>query len=73
MVSREQQPSPEPFAVSIHEAARIVGMSRSQFYRVYLEPQRIRPIPNGRRRQMIDMEELRRAYAEYKAETRADE
>jgi hypothetical protein len=65
----------EPLAVTIEEAAKIVCLSRSEFYREYLDTGRVRPLPKGRkrRRRMIDVKELTIAYEQYKAETRADE
>jgi hypothetical protein len=65
----------EPFEVSIDEAARIVGLSRAQFYRDYLDPGRVATVPmgRGRRRRMIITQELRRAHEEYVAERRANE
>lgn len=65
----------EPLEVSIDEAARIVGLSRAQFYRDYLAPGRIATVPKGRgrRRRMIITQELRRAHEQYVAERRAHE
>lgn len=62
----------EPLAVSIEEAARIVGVSRSQFYRLYLNSGRIKTIPMGRRR-MVDVRELHSAYELLAEESRAHE
>lgn len=64
----------EPLAVTIDEAARMVSLSRAEFYREYLDTRRIKAIPKGRgrRRLMIDVKELTVAYEQYKAETRAD-
>ena len=59
-----------PLAVSILDASRIVGMSRGQFYRVFLDTQRIKAIHSGKRDRVIDMSELRAAYDVWKAETR---
>lgn len=51
----------------------MVGLSRSQFYRLYLrDVQRVRPIRKGRKRLLIDVKELRKAYEQYIAEARAD-
>jgi predicted DNA-binding transcriptional regulator AlpA len=62
-------PQHEPLAITIAQAAKMVGMSRSMFYRVYLDAGRIQTVPKGRWR-MIDVVELRRAYARYIADTR---
>lgn len=62
----------EPLAVTIDDAARMVGLSRSQFYRLYLDGGRLKSVPKGRRR-MIDVKELRSAYEQYVAEVRAHE
>lgn len=52
----------------------MVGLSRSQFYREYLDTDRVKTMPKGRgrRRRMIDVKELTSAYEEYKTEARAD-
>ena len=63
----------EPFSVSITEAAQMVGLSRTQFYRLYLRAKRVCPIRKGRKRLMIDVKELRKAYEQYVAEARADQ
>lgn len=62
----------EPLAVTIEEAARMVGISRAQFYRLYLDTGRLRTVPKGRRRRMVDVGELRRAYELLVAESRAE-
>jgi hypothetical protein len=60
----------ETLSITIDEAARMVGMSRAQFYRLYLDAGRIQTVPLGRRRRMIDVKELRRAYAQYVIDAR---
>jgi hypothetical protein len=68
-----QQFSPEPLAVDIATAARMVGISRAQFYRLYLTPGRVRAIKTGGRDRVIDVAELRGAYAALVADLRASE
>lgn len=64
----------EPLEISIDEAARMVGLSRAQFYRDYLDLGRITTVRKGRgRRRMVIVEELRRAHERYVAERRASE
>ena len=63
--------SPEPMAVDIATAARMVGISRAQFYRLYLTPGRIRAIKTGGRDRVIDVAELRAAYAALVADLRS--
>lgn len=63
---------PQPLAVSISEAARMVGLSRTMFYREYIDSGRIVAIPKGRRRRLIDVAELRSAYQKYITEARGD-
>lgn len=60
-------------AVDIATAARLVGISRAQFYRIYLTPGRLRAIKTGGRDRVIDVQELRAAYAQLVADTRAKE
>lgn len=60
-------------AVSIDEAARRVGLSRSGFYKHYLTNHRLRAIPTGPQGRIIDVGDLERAYAAYKAEWSADD
>jgi hypothetical protein len=61
----------EPLAVPVAEAARIVGLSRSQFYRVYIDSGRIKTIRTGKRDRVIDVPELKAAYAAFVIEERA--
>lgn len=58
-------------ALCIADAARAVGLSRGQFYRVYLNPKRVTAIATGRRDRVVDVAELRKAYEAYVAEQRA--
>ena len=60
--------SPQPLAVDIQTAARMVGISRAQFYRLYLKPGRLRSIKTGGRDRIIDCAELAAAYAALRAE-----
>jgi hypothetical protein len=60
----------EPLAVSIKEAAELIGISESRLYQDFLRPRRVVPVPFGKRK-LIILEELRRAFATYVAETRA--
>lgn len=63
----------EPLEISIDEAARMVGLSRAQFYRDYLGPGRVKTVPKGRgRRRMVIVQELRRAHEQYVAERRGE-
>jgi hypothetical protein len=61
---------PEPLAITIDAAARMVGMSRTHFYRTFIETGRIQTVPKGRRRRMVIVNELRSAYAQYVTDTR---
>jgi predicted DNA-binding transcriptional regulator AlpA len=63
----------EPLEISIDEAARMVGLSRAQFYRDYLDTGRVRTVPKGKggRRRAIVTQELKRAHEQYVAERRA--
>jgi len=61
------------FAVSINDAARMVGMSRSMFYKEFLTSRRVRPICGGLHMRLIDVQELRKAYDGYVIERRAEE
>jgi hypothetical protein len=49
--------------MDIKDAAAAVGLSRAQFYRLYLKPGRIRAIKTGGRDRVIDFAELQKAYA----------
>lgn len=60
----------EPIAVPILEAAKMIGLSRRQFYRVFLDTKRILPIKTGIRDRVVDVTELRSAYEKFKAESR---
>lgn len=62
---------PTPWALSIEDAARMVGMSKSHFRRVFIDGKRLRPIPSGERDRIIDTGELHDAYELFKAEVRA--
>ncbi|HEV8364601.1 MAG TPA: hypothetical protein VGQ52_13895 [Gemmatimonadaceae bacterium] len=61
-----------PWAFSIPDAARMVGMSTSQFRRVFLDTGRLRSIPSGIRDRVIDASELHAAWEQFKAEKRAE-
>jgi ACT domain-containing protein len=64
----------EPLEISIDEAAQMVGLSRAQFYRDYLDVGRVKTVPKGRgRRRMVIVQELRRAHEQYVTERRANE
>jgi hypothetical protein len=65
--------STEAMATDIKTAAKLVGMSRSKFYVEFLNTGRVRPIKTGIRDRIIDLPELRTAYATYCAERRAAE
>jgi hypothetical protein len=49
--------------MDIQDAATAVGLSRAQFYRIYLKTGRIRAIKTGGRDRVIDYAELQAAYA----------
>jgi ACT domain-containing protein len=49
-------------AVDISAAAQMVGLSRAQFYKLYLDPKRVCSIQTGKRDRVIDVGELRAAY-----------
>lgn len=66
-------PAFDPLAVDIATAARMVGVSRAQFYRIYLRPGRLRSIRTGGRDRVIDVAELRAAYTQLVSDLRARE
>jgi hypothetical protein len=55
--------SAPPLGMDIQTAATAVGLSRAQFYRLFLKPGRIRAIKTGGRDRVIDYGELQKAYA----------
>jgi methylmalonyl-CoA mutase cobalamin-binding subunit len=65
--------STPPLAVDIATAAQMVGISRAQFYRLYLTPGRVRALRTGGRDRVIDVGELCAAYELLKRELRASE
>lgn len=70
-IKREHVFSQPAIAVSIEEAAHMVGISRAQFYRVYLDTGRVVSVRHGRKSRVIDVEELQAAYGKFKQESRA--
>lgn len=60
-----------PLAVTVPEAARMVGVSRAHFYKLYVDSGRVRPVKQGKRLAVIDVEELRGAYRRLVEEARA--
>jgi predicted DNA-binding transcriptional regulator AlpA len=60
-------------AVSISEAAHMVGISRAHFYNLYIGPGRVKPVVMGGHSRVIDVGELRAAYEKIRAETRKTE
>lgn len=59
-------------AITITEAATVVGMSTAQFRRVFLNG-RLRSVPMGERARVIDVDELRDAYQLYREQMRTEE
>ena len=57
---------PQPLSVDIQTAAELVGMSRAQFYRVFLKPGLVQALKSGIRDRIIDYGELQTAYAAYR-------
>lgn len=51
----------------------MVGVSRAQFYRLYLDTKRVRAIRTGGKSRVIDVQELHEAYMELKADLRTEE
>ena len=51
-----------PLGVDIQTAAQLVGVSRAQFYRLYLKSGRLRAVKTGGRDRVIDYGELTAAY-----------
>jgi hypothetical protein len=51
-----------PLAVDIATAAQLVGLSRAQFYRLYLNPGLLKSMKTGGRDRIIDYGELLSAY-----------
>jgi excisionase family DNA binding protein len=71
-LTRERAPAaqPEPLAVEINEAARLLSVSRSQVY-VWLEAGQLRSIKAGRRR-LVPMDALRELLARLEAAATLD-
>ncbi len=61
-----------PRALSINEAAKHVGLSRTQFYREFLktDPPRVQAIHSGKRDRIVILAELEEAFAQYISEKR---
>ena len=60
-----------PLAVSIEDAAHMVGIARTTFYEAYINTGRVKLVPCGSRR-LVDVEELRGAYRAWVAEARGN-
>ncbi len=60
-----------PRAISIREAANHVGLSRGQFYREFINANRVTPIKTGKRDRIVLIKELDSAFDQYVAEKRA--
>jgi len=58
------------FALSIDEAAEMVGISRRHFYVEYIDKGRVKPVKCGSR-SLVIAEELRGAFLQFVAERRA--
>jgi hypothetical protein len=56
-----------PLAVDIATAAKIVGLSRAQFYRIFLTPGLVTSMKTGGRDRIIDYDELLSAYRNLRA------
>ncbi len=67
-VSSETASPAHPLAVDIQTAAGLVGVSRAQFYRLYLKSGKLRAIKTGGRDRVIDYGELTAAYASLRDE-----
>jgi hypothetical protein len=70
-------PPPEPpqytepaLAVTIQEAAHMVGVSRTKFYSLYIGTGRVKPLVLGGHSRVIDVAELRSAYSQLRSEAR---
>lgn len=71
MTTPKKAPASQPaFAVSIPEAAAMVGLGTTAFYEQFLEPGRVQSVWVGKRR-LIVVEELRRAFDQYVIDSRA--
>lgn len=70
-MNENQTHDPTPWALSLTDAARMVGMSKTHFRRVFIDGGRVHPIPSGERDRIIDTTELRSAYEKFIAEKRA--
>lgn len=53
-----------PLAVDIATAAQLVGLSRAQFYRIFLNPGLVKSMKTGGRDRIIDYNELLSAYSQ---------
>jgi hypothetical protein len=61
-----------PLALPIRKAAEHIGLSRSQFYREFLNPGRVRAVVTGKRDRVVIVSELEAAFARYVAERRGE-
>jgi len=59
--------------VDIQTAARLVGVSRAQFYRLFIKSGKIRPVRTGKRDRVIDYAELTAAWTSLRDQLRAAE
>ncbi len=66
--SSETATPQKPLAVDIQTAAGLVGVSRAQFYRLYLKSGKLRAIKTGGRDRVIDYGELTAAYVSLRDE-----
>jgi hypothetical protein len=60
----------KPLAVPILQAAQHVGLSRGQFYRVFLKPGRGKAIPTGKRDRIVLVDEIEAPFDKYVMEQR---
>lgn len=65
------EPILKPRGLPIRKAAEYIGVSRSQFYREFVKPGRVRTVPTGKRDRIVLVDELDAALTAYVAEKRA--
>jgi len=66
--SAQLPPATSVLGMDIQDAANAVGLSRAQFYRLYLKPGRVKAQKTGGRDRVIDYLELKAAYEKLRDE-----
>ena len=61
-------PAPAPIAVTIRQAAQMVGISRASFYNLYIRTGRVKSVALGRQLRVISVDDLRASFAQLQAD-----